>query len=326
MKLAIIYDPKCPKLTPEAYSQTYRDMFMSLTDRFGDVQKITNGCSYKDIEADIIIFFDIHSSHHIEIEDIDKHRAVKYEYFNDPWQKEFMGEYKGGIKIHKLSSKQRAERATKRGVSYIICPYENLFYRFIASYCEIELLWFPIAPDKERGNKKSRLADRKAEVLLNGHLWEGENGFHPYNFRRWAYGQRDITRVPHAIVDSKTPSGVMYPNFLSQYAGSLALCDTHICPKYSEMPLAGCVTFAQYQHDYERMGFKDGESCIYVTKANLHKKINDFKNDTKGYQHIADAGRKLIEENWTSAHFAERIYNHAAGKLKAPVSVVGAKQ
>ena len=312
MKLAIIYDPDFPKLKPDSYSQTYRDMFLALIDRFDSVQEITGDTNSNDIDSDCIVFFDIHSSHEITIEGIEKHKAVKYEYFNDPWQVEFKGEYKDGPKVHKLGPEQRSVRANKRGVQFVICPYENLYYRYIDQHFDGELLWFPIAPNAERCNKEMPLRDRKHEVLLNGHIWPGEYGFRPYAMRNWAYSQNSATKVPHYVFDKTTPAGLGYADYLATYAGSLALCDTHICPKYSEIPLAGCVTFAQYLHDYEKMGFKDGESCLYVTKGNYHKTLDDFNNaDVDEYQRIADRGGEIIRNNWTAAHFAEHIYRHA---------------
>lgn len=311
MRLAIIYDPECPKLKPDAYSQTYRDMFLSLIDRFDSVQEITNGCHSNDIDSDCIVFFDIHSSQEIEIEGIEKHKAIKYEYFNDPWQVGFKGTYQTGKKVIKLGNEERSIRANKRGIQYIICPYENLYYRYIDPYFEGKLVWFPIAPDYKRCRRNGVLRERKQEVLLNGHVWPGTNGFHPYAFRRWAYSQNGTIRTPHNVYDKKTPAGIEYPDFLASYAGSMAICDTHICPKYSEIPLAGCVTFAQYQYDYEKMGFKDGESCLYVTKGNYQKTIRDFNNaDVEEYQRLADRGRELIENNWTASHFANHIYKH----------------
>lgn len=311
MKLAIIYDPDFPKLKPDSYSQTYRDMFLSLIDRFDSVQEITSAVNNSDIDCDCIIFFDIHSSHEIEIKGIKKHPAVKYEYFNDPWQEEFSGSYQDGVKVHKLGAKQRSVRANERGIQYVICPYENLYYRYIDPHFDGELLWFPIAPDLKRGRHSKPLRDRKQEVLLNGHLWPGEPGFRPYAMRNWAYQQNSTTKVQHHVFDKTTPSGLDYAKYLATYAASLALCDTHICPKYSEIPLAGCVTFAQYQYDYEKMGFKDGESCLYVTKGNFNKTIRDFNNsDIDEYQRIADRGRELIENKWTAKHFANHIYSH----------------
>jgi hypothetical protein len=109
-------------------------------------------------------------------------------------------------------------------------------------------------------------------------------------------------------ISGNTPNGKSYQGFLSGFAGALALCDTYAVPKYSEVPLAGCVCFAQYQHDYEKMGFRDGESCIYVTKKNFHREIEGFKEDVAAYQPIATRGRELILNNWTAKHFAEAVH------------------
>jgi len=54
MKLALIYDPNDPKLSPEAYSWTYRDMFLALTDAFESVQYVTGDGSAADIDADAV--------------------------------------------------------------------------------------------------------------------------------------------------------------------------------------------------------------------------------------------------------------------------------
>ena len=215
MKIALVYNPKCPKLTPDAYSQTYRDMFLSLIDRFDSVQEITSDCNSNDIDGDCIVFFDIHSSHEITIEGIEKHKAVKYEYFNDPWQEDYWGEYRNGHKVHKLGAVQRSVRANKRGVQFVICPYEESYYRYIDQHFEGELLWFPIAPDAERCNKETALRARKHEVLLNGHTWSGQAGFHPYAFRRWAYKQNGTTKVPHYVFDNTTPAGLAFSEFIA---------------------------------------------------------------------------------------------------------------
>jgi hypothetical protein len=123
MRLAIICDPECPKLTERSYSATYKDMLMAVIHRFSEerpMQHITKSCSAKDIEADVILIYDIHSSHHIEIDGLAEHKAIKYTYFNDPHQEEFKGQYRGGPKVHKLGAEERVRRALLRGVDYII--------------------------------------------------------------------------------------------------------------------------------------------------------------------------------------------------------------
>jgi len=118
--------------------------------------------------------------------------------------------------------------------------------------------------------------------------------------------------VPHALHDPDTPKGDKFIEFLSGWAGALALTNFAVVPKYLEIPLAGCVCFAQQHEDYVRMGFKDMESCIFVDRGNFEKRVVDFINarPANSYQSIADAGRKIVEENYTAEHFAEFIYQH----------------
>lgn len=305
-KLAIIYDPEFPKLTLNAYSQTYRDMLLALIDRYEEVQPIHENCSAQDIEADHIIFFDIHSCHNITIDGIEKHKATKFEYFNDPYQKQAIVNYRSGTIVTKMGPRERSERANRRGVQYVICPQENMYYKHIAPHFHGELLWFPPCP-RPRVEAPPLLSKRRAEVLANGHCWQGEPGFRPYQFRSWASVQDGVTLKGHAI-NSDTPDGNDYQKFLSGYAAVLALCDTHIVPKYQEIPLSGCLVLAQWLREYEKMGFQDGHHCLYVTKKNFADVVRQVKADPAAFQAIANNGHSLALNHWTARHFAEAVY------------------
>ena len=286
-------------------------MFLALIARFEEVQFVTDECNAEDIDADVIIVYDPHSSHHIRIKGLAKHKAVKYTYFDDPYQHGCLAKHKPTGKIViKYGAKDRMLRAKKRGIQFIICPYTESYYKHLEPYnSDMELVWFPPCPNIGRFNNPP-LKDRKKEVLANGST-KGLFGFKGYEFRRWAFVQPEVTYVLHYIKNRITPAGLDYPKLLIQYAGALALCDTHIPPKYIEIPMAGCVCFAQYQKDYERMGFKDGENCIYINKKNFKKVVEDFKNNISDYQQMATKGRKLVEEKWTADHFADFIYDHS---------------
>jgi len=315
MKLALIFDIKDRKLLKTAYSQTYRDMFMSLYHRFDEVQCVNKSCSAKDIEADCIIFFDVHSTHDITIDGLKDHKAVKYTFFNDPHQQAQMCRYPDGHKVRKLGARERIERMRKRDINYIICPYKDGYYRWIAPYVGSDaddiLLWFPVAPNKDKFTNASRLlVDRKCSILANGATWEGKETW-GYDFRRWAFKRPNIYRVNHCILRPEVPSAGQYPNFLSKFAGALALTGVYVVPKYLEIPLAGCLCFAEYLPNYDEMGFRDGIHCIFVDKDNFDSIIVDFLKDPAQYQSITDAGRKHAEDNWTSQHFADYIYKHA---------------
>lgn len=322
MKLTIIYDKTCPKMTEVHYSRTYLDMFEAIVARFEEVQHVNDNCSAKDIEADVIVIWDIHSSHHIRIDGLANHKAVKYTYFNDPYQTGVEGVYQtSGTYVCKLGAKARTLRELQRGIDFIICPYTELYYQHIAPHigtdAEKMLFWFPPAPSVKRFTNRLRpLKDRQHKILANGTTWGGEGA---YDFRVWAYSQPESFYIQHAAKKPDVPKGKEYGNLLCNYAASLALCDNRIVPKFLEIPLAGCVCFAQDQEDYRKMGFNDGENCIFVTKENYRKRAREFLwskgtiNDDY-YQKIATAGRELIESTWTAECFADALYEHA--KLK----------
>lgn len=303
MRLAVVYNPNDHKLLPSAYSWTYRDMFMAVLDRFAPVIHVTGSCEAQTIEADAILFWDVHSCHHIEIKDIDKHPAVKIEYFNDPHQIDQTLRVSGQI-VHKLGAKERCERAKQRGVTKIICPYRNGLENYIEPFADgMELLWFPVAP-KPRRRVNVPLSLRRAEVLASGNCWPGENGFHPYEFRRWAYAESGLKKQMDAT-HQNTPIGPAFQAYLAQFAGALALCDTYVVPKYLEIPMAGGVCVCQMLSDYEAMGFKDGENCLAVDKTNFIETVQAVMNDPAAYQSIADAGREWVLNQYTADHFAE---------------------
>ena len=162
MQLALIYDPACPKLTEGHYSRTYLDMFERVIDRFWpDVQGINKSCSARDIDADVIVIWDIHSAHHITIDGLADHKAVKYTYFNDPYQVAVQGVYeKCNTYVHKLGAQGRTQRALDRGVDFIICPYTGLYYEHIAPHlgkdADDMLFWFPPAPSVKRFKNRAR--------------------------------------------------------------------------------------------------------------------------------------------------------------------------
>jgi len=287
-------------------------MFLAILERFASVIHITESCEAASIEADVILFYDVHSSHHIEIKGIEKHPAVKLEYFNDPHQLEQAGTCRStNLKFHKLSANQRTERAKRRGARYIICPYREGYQKYIAPYAgDMELFWFPPAPANRRTNPL-RLTVRLPEILLSGHLWQGVDGFRPYKFRKWASGRKGVTNAEHSL-SGRTPKANYYQAFLSRYAGAFALCDVYVVPKYIEIPLAGCVCFCQMHDEYEKMGFTDGVNCVAVTKENFNDRVEDFLSNIDKYQSIADAGR-IQALNYTADKFADKLYEFLAG-------------
>jgi len=334
LKLAIVYDPTLPKFTKQSYSSTYADMLWRIERRFQITPPVTQSCSAEDIEADVILIYDIHSSHHIRIDGLAKHKAVKYTYFNDPHQRAMTLKYPDGRRVYKMNARQRVERAIERGVDHIICPYKNGYYKYIAPELisqgqkpDSMLFWFPPCPTIERFPERLRtipLAERRHKILGNGML--RTNNLSIYDFRKWAFRQPNTFYVKHAMDKPTVPCGVAYVKLLCQFAGALALCDWHVVPKYQEIPLAGCVCFAQDNEDYRDMGFVHGRNCYFInskpeftsiTSAFLAANSGElYASDMSDYQALADAGRKLIEDKWTAEHFADAFYNHALQRVR----------
>ena len=321
MKVTLIYDLNYPKLQPEAYSQSYRGMLLALIDqfRYDTLQIIHNDDVLPDPNSDVIIFYDIHSSHDIYSKAIRKHSAIKYEYFDDPHQLETKGIYPNGTVVHKLGAEQRCARALLRGIDYIICPYHDAYFRFLAPHlgkqAEQMLVHFPISPDIQLFTMRHKpLADRLPEILGNGAIVGPDD---LYTFRKWAFCHPRISHVEHWLRNSNHPKGAQYPDqLLAKYAGALAMASWQSVPKYFEIPLAGCVAFMQWNSDAYRAGFRHGENCIFVEKWGFNEKINHFLNHIIDYQSIADKGRELVEHHYTAQHFASFIYNHIGSRVK----------
>jgi hypothetical protein len=207
--------------------------------------------------------------------------------------------------VHKLGPAERVERARERGVTHVICPYRSGFEQFIRPVApDMTLLWIPVAPEV-RIDRPMPLACRRAEVLCHGHLWAGEDGFRPYEMRRWAVGLPCVETASHAL-DGGYAQGPRYQGFLEQYAGALALCDTYVVPKYLEIPLAGCVCFCQMLPEYAEMGFEDGVNCIAVDRYILGDVIETFRDDPEACQGLADAGRALAM-TYSAGRFSGRL-------------------
>lgn len=320
MKTALVFSLRDNKLLPESYSQVFRSMLRALSRELSP-QIINESCHINDIDADAVIFFDPHSTHLIKIDGIEDSSVLKYEFMDDPHQIEMFGLHKTtGIKFQKLGAGGRIRRALTRGIDYIICPHKESYYKYFGPYLndksEDMLVWFPCAPDQKYfTNRSLPLRNRRPEILANGATWAFET-YHPYRFRYWAFQQPEVTFIPHYIKDQNVPSGILYPRFLAGYAGALALCEAHVCPKHMEIPLAGCLCFVQKIDEYMELGFEDQKNCITINQENFSERLNHFLKNPSAYQDIADAGRRLVEENYTASHFAGFIRRHIERNLK----------
>ena len=155
------------------------------------------------------------------------------------------------------------------------------------------------------GNKslKSRIANK----LLN----PGFSGWYLYKLRTLC---NDLSYVHHeGMKDGKYPFAGNFSKYLSQYRATIAACTVYPVQKYWEMPAAGCLTFMEMteRNDGSYLGFKDGETSIFINEKNYKRKFGEFLNDpdNKKWQEIASAGREHVMNNLTNEKAVSQLVN-----------------
>jgi len=155
------------------------------------------------------------------------------------------------------------------------------------------------------GNKnlKSRIANK----LLN----PGFSGWYLYKLRTLC---NDLSYVHYeGMKDGKYPFAGNFPKYLSQYRTAIAACTVYPVQKYWEMPAAGCLTFMEMteRNDGSYLGFKDGETSIFINEKNYKKKFEEFLNDpdNKKWQEIASAGREHVMSDLTNEKAVNLLVN-----------------
>lgn len=309
MKLCIVFNPEDSKLQHNSYCSVFRDMFEALAAKFNCRQFVTSDCNADEIDADVIFFFDPHSTHHVKIDDIKAHRALKIEFWNDLHQEAQTVKHRvTGKVLRKLGAEERVRRLEERGIDFVCTTVRDEFPRrfdkLLGNAAEEMQLYFPHAP--KRFVPKSDF--RKVAVLANGATWGADEA---YDFRAWAYKNPMVEHVEHTVKNAETPAGDSYMDFLSGYGAALALCSTFPVPKYFEIPAAGCLVIAQRIKEYEDLGFRNGVSCIYVDRQNFDLVVKDYLRNPRNYVDIAATGKRLVDENYTAEHFANYIYSKA---------------
>jgi len=91
--------------------------------------------------------------------------------------------------------------------------------------------------------------------------------------------------------------GDNYSLLLEKYATAIAATTVFPTQKYWEIPAAGCLTFMEItKENYgEFLGFKDGESAIFINEKNYKEKFSEYISDTENpkWEKIANEGQKF---------------------------------
>ena len=95
-----------------------------------------------------------------------------------------------------------------------------------------------------------------------------------------------------------------YPQLLEKYGASITATTYNPNIKYWENAAAGCLTFMEItKHNRGSfLGYRDGESCIFIDQMNYKKKFNEYLSDPMNpkWKEIANAGREFTFQNYTN--------------------------
>tara|TARA_A100001037_G_C15005849_1_gene569334 strand:+ start:55 stop:1026 length:972 start_codon:yes stop_codon:yes gene_type:complete len=102
-----------------------------------------------------------------------------------------------------------------------------------------------------------------------------------------------------------------YPKLLEKYAASIAATTYTPNMKYWENAAAGCLTFMEVteKNRGEHLGYKDGETAIFIDKDNFEERFNRFlkEPDNPKWEKIAREGRKFTLENLSNDNAATKL-------------------
>jgi hypothetical protein len=90
--------------------------------------------------------------------------------------------------------------------------------------------------------------------------------------------------------------GDKYTLLLQKYATAIAATTIIPTMKYYEIPAAGCLAFMEVTklNNAGFLGFKDGETAIFINENNYESKFEEYLNDVNNpkWEEIANAGRQ----------------------------------
>ena len=197
----------------------------------------------------------------------------------------------------------------------------SYFYRFLPHdfmYQEIPIglepsLYQNLRPYKERIKDKIlnsgsvgklTIKSRVANAILN----PKRNAWYFYKLRTIC---NKIPYVDHTGMKGNKYTNDDYPTYLSRYRSAIAATTWFPTQKYWEIPAAGCLTFMEMtqRNNGSYLGFKDGETAIFINEQNYKDKFEEFLNDPDNlkWEEIANAGREYVINNLTNDKAVDKL-------------------
>ncbi len=156
--------------------------------------------------------------------------------------------------------------------------------------------------------------DRKKDKILSSGVLDDRWWF--YRFRKKVTEHTFVEYVP-----KKEFLGVDYWKLLNKYRAAIACMSYTSVLKYFEIPMCGCLMFAEVTHynQIEEMGFEDGVNCVYINDLNYKQRFAEYMDtvDDPKWELIAERGKKLIMERYTNEREVARFIEAVQGMVDA---------
>lgn len=200
---------------------------------------------------------------------------------------------------------------------------ESYFHKFYpSSYKYDVILWglesslyTNVTPFKDRiknkilnsGNVgKITIKSKIANMILN----PKKSSYYFYKLRSKC---NDLSYVDHSGMKNNKYVNEDYPSYLAQYRASIAAATYYPVVKFFEVAAAGCLTFMEVteQNEAYYLGYKDGETAVFINEKNYKEKFEEFLNDPDNpkWERIADAGRQYTLTKVNNDRAVESLVN-----------------
>ncbi len=195
--------------------------------------------------------------------------------------------------------------------AYFGYQHETLFYKYYPRNYKYKIVLFGLEPalfekltpfDKRiKGHilNSGAVANKKITSRIFCKLVKGDaDPMRHYKLRTQC---NDLPYVDYTTTLAHEYVGDKYPLLLQKYASAIAASSVNYTTKYIEIPAAGCLTFMEItdENHGEYLGFKDGETVIFINEKNYKKKFEEYLNDVDNpkWEKIANAGREHALNN-----------------------------
>ncbi len=222
---------------------------------------------------------------------------------------------------HDAKIKGKIEYHEKYKIDYFGYLPESFFYKYYPKNFKYKVilyglepsLYTDVTPFSQRIKNKILCSGAAASTKLRSRIKDifirGEQSLNKHYKLRTKCIQLPYvdytTTLQHEYINDK------YPLLLMKYAGSVAAHSLYPVIKYWENTAAGCLTFMEVtkKNRADILGFKDGDTAIFINEKNYKKKLEEFLNDVDNpkWEEIANAGREYTMKNLTNDTAVESL-------------------